>query len=256
VAAVVYPSGELLREARQAAGWSIAEAARQLKLRWGHRVPDVESLVRSWKRWETGTVPSRFYRPLLSDLLGLSDPNVALFGQATDEVPRVFSDQSAAATEIRTMAQRASAIDVLAVRGLGLLGLKHSLLRPALERGHASRPHVRVLLLRPGGEAARRRAAEIGEPADAFETGISLAEAQLRELCSKSRIKLELYEYDVLPVWRLVALDGTLFVSTFREDREGHESAVYKVVPTPEGSLHRGFCRLFEDLRQQARQVI
>lgn len=62
-----------IKAAREAAGWSIAEAARELKRRSGQPLPDVESVVRSWKRWERDTAPSRLYRPLLVSLLALGD---------------------------------------------------------------------------------------------------------------------------------------------------------------------------------------
>lgn len=66
-----------IRTARQAAGWSIVEASRELKRRSEPALPDVESLARSWKRWEKGTQPSRLYRPLLAALLGLTDAAAA-----------------------------------------------------------------------------------------------------------------------------------------------------------------------------------
>jgi hypothetical protein len=62
-----------IRAAREAAGWSIADAARELKRRSGQPLPDLDSVVRSWKRWERGTAPSRLYRPLLASLLALGD---------------------------------------------------------------------------------------------------------------------------------------------------------------------------------------
>ena len=131
-----YPSGDAIRSAREAQGFTMAEALRTLKQRYGSLLPDTDSLIRSWKRWEKGTVPSRFYRPLLSDLLGLdpADPREGP-GSASHpsaEIPHVFRDQADAADEIRTAGAHASSIDVLAVRGLGLLALNDSLLRPAL----------------------------------------------------------------------------------------------------------------------------
>jgi hypothetical protein len=69
---------EAIRTARQAEGWSIADAARELKRRATVPLPDVESVVRSWKRWERDTAPSRLYRPLLMTMLSLGeDPTPA-----------------------------------------------------------------------------------------------------------------------------------------------------------------------------------
>jgi hypothetical protein len=60
---------EAIRAWRENAGLSIAEAARELRRR-SDALPALESIIRSWKLWEAGTVPSRPYRPLLATLLG------------------------------------------------------------------------------------------------------------------------------------------------------------------------------------------
>lgn len=258
-----YPSGDEIRRAREALGWTMAEAVRTLKQRYGPLLPDTDSLVRSWKRWEKGTAPSRFYRPLLSDLLGLHPPDPrqgpASAAHPTAEIPHVFRDQADAAGEIRNVAAQATAIDVLAVRGLGLLALNDSLLRPAVDgRAEAVRLRVRlrVLLLRPGTSAALRRAIEVGESPEAFDAGLQLAVTRLGELGALDSVAVEVYQYEALPVWRVIAIDDTLYVSTFAESWEGHESAVYKIVPTAAGPLYRGFRRAFEDLRRQASRII
>jgi hypothetical protein len=67
-------NGDTIRTAREAAGWSIGEAVREMTRRSPEPLPDAMSLVRSWKRWERGTTPSRAYRSLLAGLLGLDEP--------------------------------------------------------------------------------------------------------------------------------------------------------------------------------------
>jgi hypothetical protein len=210
--------------------------------------------VRSWKRWEKGTVPSRPYRPDLSELLKLS------YGhdhapRPVAEILQVYENQAAAGREVRALAAEATAIDVLAVRGLGVLALNDSLLRPLMTA--RKRPlWLRVLLLRPNSDAARRRAEEIDEPAESFSTGIVLALARLREIATFPQVTVEAYEYDTLPVWRIVSIDSTLFVSTFAPDWEGHESPVYKLVSTQIGPLYGGFRRTFEDLLERSTRTI
>ncbi|WP_234433845.1 helix-turn-helix domain-containing protein [Streptomyces rimosus] len=88
------------------------------------------------------------------------------------EVVRVYQTQSAAAQDIREQARTASEWDVLAVRGLGLIGLKDSMLRPCLTRSQEASPRVRVLLLDPTAPALARRAAEIGESAESLAGGV------------------------------------------------------------------------------------
>lgn len=252
--AVVELSPEAIRQAREAAGWSIVEAARQLKQQSGPILPELDSLVRAWKRWESGTTLSRHYRPLVADLLGFDLPDGP---RPTPEIPRVFPNQATAAAEIRRGAATAGAIDVLAVRGLGLIALNDSLLRPAIDTAERAEPlRLRVLLSRPGTGAATQRAGEIGEPGSTFTAGIGLAVARLEEISGLDYVTAEVYQYDSLPVWRIIGIDDTLYVSTFSEDWEGHESAVYKVVPSPPGGLHSGFRRSFEDLRRHATRII
>jgi transcriptional regulator with XRE-family HTH domain len=184
-------------------------------------------------------------------------------GMATDgllpstEITRVFPDQAAAATEIRLLARQATAIDVLAVRGLGLLGLNHSLLRGALADQSREAPlRLRVLLLDPESPAARQRAAEIGEPPESLASGIQFTLARLQEFAGTAEVALEVYLYDRLPVWRLLDIDATLYVGAFAEAWEGHQSPLYKLAATPAGMLHRALRRTFEDLRQHAKPIV
>ncbi|RKT05028.1 hypothetical protein BX286_3010 [Streptomyces sp. 3211.6] len=118
------------------------------------------------------------------------------------------------------------------MRGLGLVGLKDSMLRPHLVRQDGGL-RVRVLLLDPEAPAVALRAAEIGESAESLASGVRLAEARLRELAEICDI--EVYRYGMLPTWRLIRADSTMFVGAFDAGWEGHESATYKVMRTPHG---------------------
>ncbi|MFD5085243.1 helix-turn-helix domain-containing protein [Kitasatospora sp. NPDC058201] len=181
-------------------------------------------------------------------------PGAAFDLAAFPEIVRVYSDQSSAAAEIRRSARSAGELDVLAVRGLGLLGLRDSLLRPHLDRDGDTPPRLRVLLLDPESPALVRRAAEIGESPESLAGGVRLAEARLRELSEVGHV--EVYHYRTLPVWRVIRLDKTLYVSAFDADWEGHESATYKVLATPYGPLYRGWRRLFDAMVADAERVI
>ncbi|GAA4981098.1 helix-turn-helix transcriptional regulator [Kitasatospora paranensis] len=193
-------------------------------------------------------------------LLGLAPqrekrtPGAAFDLAAFPEIVRVFVDQAAAAAEIQRAARSAKELDVLAVRGLGLLALRDSLLRTHLDRDGDKPPRLRVLLLDPDSPAAARRAEEIGESVESLAGGVRLAEARLRELAEAGHV--EVYRYRTLPVWRVIRLDTTLYVSAFDAGWEGHESATYKVLATPHGPLYRGWRRGFDAMVDDAERVI
>lgn len=193
-------------------------------------------------------------------LLGLAaSREVRSGGQAFDlaafpEVVRVYASQASAAEEIQRQARAAAELDVLAVRGLGIVGLNDSLLRGSMTREEGTAPRVRVLLLHPDSPAVALRAAEIGESAESLAGGVRLAEARLRELVAAC--DLNAYRYRILPTWRIIRLDTTMYVSAFDAGWEGHESATYKVMETPHGPLYRGFRRMFDALLGDAEQTI
>lgn len=174
---------------------------------------------------------------------------------AFPEVVRVYAAQNSAAEEIQQQAREAQELDVLAVRGLGLIGLNDSLLRACLPREQGGKGlRVRVLLLDPESDALAQRAAEIGESAESLAGGVRLAEARLRELADSSDIKV--YRYRMLPTWRVIRTDSTMFVGAFDAGWEGHESATYKVMATPHGPLFRGFSRMFEAVIAGAQRTV
>jgi transcriptional regulator with XRE-family HTH domain len=189
-------------------------------------------------------------------LLGLAPVHPAgldhLSAAGRAEILAVYPSQSTARAEIERSAQQASEVDVLAVRGLGIIGFNDSLVRSRIQERSAM---VRVLLLDPECESAHRRANEIGEAYGSFTTGIRLSLERLAELAEQGA-KLEVHLYDMLPTWRLIGLDDTLFVSAFGERHEGHTSPMYKITGSPHGALHRGYRRFLGELRRTSRRVI
>ncbi|MFI6700629.1 helix-turn-helix domain-containing protein [Streptomyces sp. NPDC050509] len=174
---------------------------------------------------------------------------------AFPEVVRVYASQASAREEIQQQARAAGQLDVLAVRGLGLIGLNDSLLRACLPREQGGNGlRTRVLLLDPDSAALAHRAAEIGESVESLADGVRLAEARLRELADSCDLRA--YRYGMLPTWRMIRTDATMFISAFDAGWEGHESATYKVVETPHGPLCRGFRRMFEALVDTAERTI
>lgn len=87
--------------------------------------------------------------------------NISPAGHLPD-LTAIYPCQAGAAEEVRTLAKGAGAVDVMAVRGLGILGLNDSLLRKAV----SAEAQLRVLLLSPDSAAVARRADEVGESAE------------------------------------------------------------------------------------------
>lgn len=174
------------------------------------------------------------------------------------EVAAVYASQQAAAADIRAAVALAREIEILAVRGLGIIGLNDSLLRRAVTGGVAPRPQlVRAMLIDPDAPVAERRAREIGESVDSFASGVRLAIARLRELAEVSDATVEVHLYNLLPTWRVISLDSTMFVSAFGESTEGHSSPMYRIGSTAYGgALHRGFLRFIGELRRTSRRVV
>jgi len=59
-----------IRAERAARDWSQADAVRALRAHSSARLPDDVTLLRNWKRWEAGTYPDDFYRPLVAKTFG------------------------------------------------------------------------------------------------------------------------------------------------------------------------------------------
>jgi hypothetical protein len=175
--------------------------------------------------------------------------------EVTSTVTRSYRSQATAAREIRQLTASACELDLLAVRGLGLLGLNDSLLRAAVSV-RSTTLAVRVLVVDANSDAAASRAAEIGESPAAFAVSIRLAEHKLEELAGTPGLTLSAHRYATLPTWRLIGLDDTLFVSTFDAEWEGHASPIYRVEAGTGGALYRGFRRMFQDMIDTSERFI
>jgi hypothetical protein len=169
---------------------------------------------------------------------------------------RLYRFQDEAANDIRDLAATAHRIDILAVRGLGLFGLNDSLLRAIVAAERDKPLSIRVLLIDAACGAASRRAAEIGESSESFAASVRFAEHKLKDLSTEPGIAMQAYRYAGLPVWRIITVDDTAFVSTYDEDWEGHNSPVHRIEALGDGALFKGFRRMFNELAATAEQFI
>lgn len=55
---------------RAARDWSQREAVQALRAHAAEELPADESMIRQWKRWESGQLPNDFYRPLIAAVFG------------------------------------------------------------------------------------------------------------------------------------------------------------------------------------------
>jgi hypothetical protein len=106
---------------REARGWSQAEAVKVMRLHAPGQLPDDASLLRQWKRWESGEVtPGEFYQPIIA----------AAFGTVTHAMFPVAPKRDADA-------------DVLAMSGMDTLELVSRLQRSDLDQ--ASLDGLRIM---------------------------------------------------------------------------------------------------------------
>lgn len=169
-------------------------------------------------------------------------------------VAGVYPTQDVVQDEIRDLARTSTEIDILAIRGLGIVGLTDSLLRGTLlEPGHERQ--LRVLYLAAGSDNAARRADEIGESVESFNQGISLGISKLREMMGRTAHAVELYIYDELPIWRIIRLDETMYVSTYVPGKEGQSSQMFKIVRQSGAVLFEAYLRVIEAMLSQATPV-
>ncbi|MFD9860833.1 XRE family transcriptional regulator [Streptomyces alboflavus] len=55
---------------RAARDWSQRDAVKALRAHAADELPADESMIRQWKRWESGQIPNEFYRPLIAAVFG------------------------------------------------------------------------------------------------------------------------------------------------------------------------------------------
>ncbi|WP_084532760.1 helix-turn-helix transcriptional regulator [Nocardia fusca] len=158
-------------------------------------------------QWQVASAPSHPVHPAArlpletrSDLVGELLPVLATPGRSDSGIEAIhsphavaetYAQQSDVAGEVRALAKQAGNIDVLAVRGLGIIGLNDSLLRKVIPSG----TRLRVMLLHPDSMAVAHRAAQIGESPESFAAGIRLAIKRISELSSEDRF-VQVYTYD------------------------------------------------------------
>lgn len=172
------------------------------------------------------------------------------------EIAEIYQNQAYAEKEIKRMGSEAKNIDILTIRGLGIIGLNDSVLRKQLLSGAGPRRRIRILLLSPDGKNARARAAEIGESPEAFVHGINLSIQRMKEIADLRVHDVEVYLYDRRPTWRIIALDSNYFVSAFGLHVEGHRALMYRVDGTKRSTLFDALSRMFDEMCDTGERIV
>ncbi|BCK57098.1 helix-turn-helix transcriptional regulator [Nocardia wallacei] len=210
----------------------------------------------SMAEWENSGLPSAELVSAIDMALCAGGELTALRAEAGSsrkraEISTTYRSQAEATREIRGLTVNADTIDVMAIRGLGILGLNGSLLRDSIPEG----ARIRVLLLDPESEAVAARAESIGESVESFTAGIQLSIARIKELADTGR-SVAIYTYSHVPVWRIIKIDHVLFVSAFTVNREGHAAPTHRVEPNDQGVLHSAFISTMEQALLSATRII
>jgi len=195
-------------------------------------------LLISWVLWRTSPFLTKLQRIRSSELLA------------------IYDNQEQAESDILDALATAHTLDILTIRGLGVIGLNDSLLRRPVQTTSHQRLRIRVLMLDAQSPAVAQRAGEVGESIDAFLHGISLAVERLRELARAGVHTVEVYSYQRLPAWRCIAIDDDLYVSVFGEAVEGHQSPMYRIDAKRHLTLGIGFKRVFEEMCSSGTRIV
>jgi uncharacterized protein DUF5919 len=235
-----------LRAAREAAGWSVAEAVRQMR-RWSpQQLPTTTSLVRSWKRWEKDTNPGRLYRPLLAHLLrGETEPRTV--SVATPEIVEAWGHRADAPRQrwdaLLGAARRR--IDLAACAMLFLPEQHPGLATTVAERCVTTGLKVRAVLLDPDGDEAMRRDALEGL-GGTLPARIRTTLHHLADLVEIDGVELRLVD---TPLYNAVyRFDDDMLVTPYLRARHGYEHPLLHLRMVSEQGLFAAYAGQFEAL--------
>jgi hypothetical protein len=171
------------------------------------------------------------------------------------EIKRRYASQKESEEDIVDLIRASRKIDILTIRGLGVIGLNDSLLRkPILASGDIPK-QIRVFMLSPESVYVEGRARETNERTESFRDGVSLGIEKVRELRDISPHETRIYLYDRLPCWRAIRIDEWIFLSAFAGTTEGHQSEVYKINSAENGILGNSLMLYMDSLVQETEEL-
>jgi len=170
------------------------------------------------------------------------------------EIHSMYQSQSESNDDMVELIKKAKEIDILTIRGLGIIGLNDAVLRKPIRSIGEKELTIRVFMLSPTSNYAQKRATEIGESYDVFKQALDLGISYIRNFKEETHHKVRIYFYDRQPCWRIIRIDNWYFVSVFDEQTEGHRANVYRIDETKRGTLGRALKRYIESMVVESKQ--
>lgn len=182
--------------------------------------------------------------------LGLAKPFLVL---RRGGIVNVFRDYAEARNIILTKLRHSGKIKITTIGGGTIFEVDWGEFCELLESKARGGVQVKVLVLNPDSRHLEARMQELAK----FKPGkFNLSEFSARTRANVLKVselnkllgpcKIQLRYYDMLPTWRLYLFDDSIFISSFLEDKEGHDTTVYQV--TAGSDLYRAFERCFDHM--------
>lgn len=181
---------------------------------------------------------------------GLARPFLVL---RKSKLVNVFDNYAEAKSIILTRLRHSKKIKLTTIGGGTIFEVDWGEFSGFLESKARSGVEVRVLVLHPDSRYLEARMHELGK----FKPGkFTLAEFKKRTSANVLKVKgmnkllglskIQVRYYDTFPTWRLYIFDDSAFISSYLENREGHDTMVYQV--TADSDLYGAFERCFDHM--------
>lgn len=171
------------------------------------------------------------------------------------EILAMYKSQSQSNDDMIHLLKTASKLDILTIRGLGIIGLNDSALRNTLHSTGGKRVSIRVFMLSPESKYVKERAKETNESYEAFKNALNLGIERVQELKNSTTHNIKIFLYDQKPCWRIIRIDDFFFMSVFDGETEGHRAGVYKIDGTRNGTIGKALKRYFDSMEEQSKEL-
>ena len=171
------------------------------------------------------------------------------------EIVCIYGSQAESTEDMKKTLKNAHYLDVLAISGLGIIGLNDSALRRIVLSCGDKTIDIRLMLLNPESKYVTERASEIGNNVEAYKKGIEMGIAQAKALKESCPHNIHLYLYDKKPCWRVIRMDNNYYISVFDNKFEGRFANVYKIDGKNKGTLGRAFSRYIDSIIEDSIEI-